>query len=707
MENIIAKEIGPQGLDSNILQFLEEKQHLLNLSDAIVYYGFPVFRDYEENSVKSNFTILSPSHGIVLLKSSSDGLVEDDDAELSQLFTFIETALRRSKIMRISKRKLAIELESFLFLDDCHDDSALESPVIDSLDHLFNTIKNMETEERMDEKLIAEARAIIEGGKALARSIKRNSGSADPGNKLNVLIELEQEVHNFDLEQRKVAISLINGPQRIRGLAGSGKTVVLAMKAAHIHLQYPEKRILFTFYTKSLYGMIKESVSRFYRHFAGVDPDWDCIDILHAWGGKQVDGVCFNTCAEHQIKSLNLDEAKVINRSDPFAAVCEHINRIPLIPKYDYILIDEAQDLPNSFFQICYQLAFGDTGADKNIVWAYDELQSIFNVYRRSPAELFGVDEGDNTRIDLKRLAANLEFDQSNDLVLHRCYRNPLEVLVTAHALGFAIYGKKPVQMLENRAHWEDVGYRVIGDEELVVGKQVHIARDRNNSPLSINHYQDVADLIQCEEFDDLQLESLWIVDEIKKGISEGLNPDDILVISLDDRHAKSYFAKISRELSLVNIRTNNLLVSGAAAPPFRLENMVTLSTVHRAKGNEAALVFAAGIDAVFPERALRSGRNKLFTAMTRTRAWLRLSGVGKRARFFFNEIKLSLQNLPELVFCVPDKDEIETIQRDLEAKAPEIARFREMVGKLRKKGYSDAEIQMELGFDAGVTEDE
>lgn len=46
---------------------------------------------------------------------------------------------------------------------------------------------------------------------------------------------------------KKAAFEIPEGPQRIRGLAGSGKTIVLALKAAYLHTQYPDMKIAVTF----------------------------------------------------------------------------------------------------------------------------------------------------------------------------------------------------------------------------------------------------------------------------------------------------------------------------------------------------------------------------------------------------------------------------------------------------------------------------
>ena len=700
MEKIIATELPPHGLDNDVLDYLERDSSELSLDDAIVYYGFPVFKDYEDLSVKSKFAILSPVHGLILLYTSNIHDLEGDDDNLGQLYSFVEASMKKSKILRRSKRELKVNLDSYLYAQNATDSDSLDNDVLSSLLGIKEILNDCALDNAYSQDIFDEVRSIVEGAKALSRASKRMAISEDPTTKLNVLIALENEVSNFDLEQRKVAISLINGPQRIRGLAGSGKTVVLAMKAAHIHLQHADKKILFTFYTKSLYGLIRESIAHFYRHFAGSEPNWDNIDILHSWGGKSIEGVYYNACLDNSVPNMTLQDAKVRNFNDPFSAACADLICHDITPKYDYILVDEAQDLPNEFFRMCYKLAVGDSGRNKNIVWAYDELQSIFNVYQRTPEELFGADETGKPLVDLKLFRENLSYGQGNDLVLYKCYRNPLEILLTAHALGFGLYSEKPVQMLENEDHWRDVGYNLV-DGSLDVGTQVTITRDRENSPLSIYEYQAPDQVLQCYRSSSLQDECQWIANNIKSAINEGLRAHDIMVIVLDDRLAKRYFSEISLLLSEVGIRSNNLLVSYASAPPFKLDDMVTLSTVHRAKGNEAAMVFAAGMDAIYPSRQTRSGRNKIFTAFTRTKAWLRVSGWGDKAQLFFNEITMSLANSPSLIFNVPDSKEIECIQRDLDSRPQEITKLQNAVGELRDMGYSEEEIQeqMELMF--------
>lgn len=151
---------------------------------------------------------------------------------------------------------------------------------------------------------------------------------------------LERDIALLDEEQHKVAIQIAPGPQRIRGLAGTGKTVILAMKAANIHLRYPDKRVLFTFNTQSLYNQAKRLITRFYRTNSDKDPDWDYLHIRHGWGGSTRSGVYYDFCRRVGADPFTLTSARATSRSEPFATCCRHALSLSPEPFYDYILVD-------------------------------------------------------------------------------------------------------------------------------------------------------------------------------------------------------------------------------------------------------------------------------------------------------------------------------------------------------------------------------
>ena len=102
-------------------------------------------------------------------------------------------------------------------------------------------------------------RSVIQGATNLHKP--SNIPSADIATLGAAIKELDKRIAALDDDQERVALEIAPGPQRIRGLAGTGKTVLLAMKAANIHILNPGKKILFTFNTQSLYNQARELIS--------------------------------------------------------------------------------------------------------------------------------------------------------------------------------------------------------------------------------------------------------------------------------------------------------------------------------------------------------------------------------------------------------------------------------------------------------------
>src|SRR5262249_27803884 len=82
---------------------------------------------------------------------------------------------------------------------------------------------------------VVERTATIRPQKKRANVSKQNSRGA-------ILRHIEKNIANLDAWQKRAAIEMPAGAQRIRGLAGSGKTIVLALKAAFLHSREPNWR---------------------------------------------------------------------------------------------------------------------------------------------------------------------------------------------------------------------------------------------------------------------------------------------------------------------------------------------------------------------------------------------------------------------------------------------------------------------------------
>jgi superfamily I DNA and RNA helicase len=217
--------------------------------------------------------------------------------------------------------------------------------------------------------------------------------------------------------------------------------------------------------------------------------------------------------------------------------------------------------------------------------------------------------------------------------------------------------------MLENEEHWRDVGYEVeVGPLE--PGVEVQILRPTRNSISLMSDAQTIDQLIEAAAFDNMEEEIASVVDAIMGQIADGLRPDDIVVAVVDDRNARAYLREVSDGLARRQVACNNIH-EAFGVPDFQVEDRVTLTTVHKAKGNEGFAVHVIGVDAVFANPS-KTNRNRLFTAMTRAKAWLRVTGVGEPASRLASEIEQAKGNSPRLKFLYPSRADLDTMKRDL-----------------------------------------
>jgi superfamily I DNA and RNA helicase len=169
-------------------------------------------------------------------------------------------------------------------------------------------------------------------------------------------------------------------------------------------------------------------------------------------------------------------------------------------------------------------------------------------------------------------------------------------------------------------------------------------------------------ELIEQYNAQSMEDETDWIISSISGFLKQGLSPEDIMIVALDDRHMKRYFKEPSAKLASIGVASNNIHADPYSDPLFTIPDKVTLSTIYRAKGNESAVVFVIGVDAI--SLKTREDRNKLFTALIRTKAWRRVSGMQGSTGPIIEEMSMAEQHFPSLRFTMPDLSELNMIQR-------------------------------------------
>ncbi len=669
---------------NELINLFQEKSNELNIRNSVLYYNYPYFRDYEDQLIEPNILLIS-KYGIYIIWVIDDVRIDNTtqveiNEKIEQLVVTLQSKLMINRVLRRFKKKtFDYVIDPIIYAPLLSEDFVSEYRIINNDNSVIEYLKGqIEKIAEYDEQEYQELRATIEGSKSIIKKKKRDVTSKETkGYRIN---ELEKEIALFDRNQRIIVSDPIKGPTRIRGLAGSGKTIILTMKAAYVHLHDPNAEIIYTFWTKSLYQQIRSWIAKFYSHFSnGEKPNWNKIHVLHGWGSKQKNGVYRDTCLSNNIKPLSLSDLN--EYLDPFDIACKQLMKeIELKPKYDYILIDEGQDFPASFIQICMRLV-----KENKFVLAYDDQQSIFQRQAPNPGDIFGYDENGKPKDKF-----------SLDIILEKVYRNPREILICAHALGFGIYGEKMVQVIEDMDYWGDIGY-IVKEGEALSGSIIKVERPEKNSLTYISSHFKPEEIIKVVIGEDLEDELQKLVQLITNDIYvENLNPDDILVIAVNDFSAKSVLKKLSEELENVGIKTNDIHSDPFNIMNFFIKDEITLSTIHKAKGNEAYSVYIIGVDFLFRNPTLLK-RNRLFTAITRSKAWVTLTGIGDYAENCKDEIEKALSNFPFLIFKYPSEEEIKKIRRELSFDSAKKIKKYKLLGELIAKfgeEFSDEELE-------------
>lgn len=499
------------------------------------------------------------------------------------------------------------------------------------------------------------------------------SSSTSRGGKLK---NLEDSIANLDNQQSQAVIETVEGVQRIRGLAGSGKTIVLALKAAYLHAQHPEWKIAVTFNTRSLKGQFRQLINTFYIEQTNDEPDWENLQIIHAWGasgGNEKNGLYYYFCLQHNIEYMDFSTARhKFGNNDTFGKICEKAikDAEEYKPTYDAILIDEAQDFSPSFLIMCYELL----KKPKRLVYAYDELQNLSLQSLPAPEKLFGPYPDGRPRVQFTTREAG---QPQQDIILQKCYRNSRPALVAAHALGFGIYrepnpsiGTGLVQMFEQSSLWQDIGYE-INDGELSEGKHVVLQRTSKSSPEFLEKHSEIDDLLMFKTFSSLAEQSDWVANEIEKNLkTDELRPDDIIVINPNPFTTREAVAPIRALLFEKQISSHTAGIDTSPDVFFSNDNSVAFTGIYRAKGNEAAMVYVINAQSCYNSSVdMAKIRNQLFTAITRSKAWVRVVGVGASMKGLVSEYAKVKEKDFKLDFIYPTEEQrkhLKIINRDM-----------------------------------------
>jgi superfamily I DNA and RNA helicase len=343
MVNVVRGDVAKPVSSRRLAEYFERRSDI----NGSLYMGYPIIGT-SQGGYQIDAILVSKEHGVVIF-SIVEGIENNFNLEETQdeSVNKIQSKLLQHNALT-KKRKLMIEIGVLTFApawsqkpEGISDDDYPVALNETDLDKFLNS-QSWNNNDYF-EQLSSVIQAITSIRKRKQRNYIQREDSR--GAKLG---KLEDSIANLDRNQSAAVIETVEGVQRIRGLAGSGKTIVLALKVAYLHAKHPDWDIAVTFNTRSLKGQFKQLINMFSIEHTSEEPDWKKVTIIHAWGSPSMGGIYYEICKRHNIEYRDLNAAKRLVNSYglEFDAVCEEaLGKIKNFEQYyDAILIDEAQD---------------------------------------------------------------------------------------------------------------------------------------------------------------------------------------------------------------------------------------------------------------------------------------------------------------------------------------------------------------------------
>ncbi|MDR1640484.1 MAG: ATP-binding domain-containing protein [Clostridiales bacterium] len=465
----------------------------------------------------------------------------------------------------------------------------------------------------------------------------------------------------LDQNQIRAVTETVEGVQCMRGLSGSGKSTVLALKAAYIHACHPDWKIGVTFSTRSARSDYLTAIEYFYNDQTGRNVNWENIKVCQAWGaakGKNEDEGMYSifTSINHLVHYEYTDAKRELGWFDPFGDACERAildynNKSKEI--FDVMLVDEAHDFPAHFLRMCYVML----KSPKRLVFTYDELQNFRTQSVQPPETYFS--NGDNGMPAIS-LYLSVGYERVARIVLDGCYERPPVILSAAHALAFGIYREPPLgevsltQMFDNIQIWNDLGYELL-DGRLDYGERVVIGRRP-----AIPKQPDIDDQIVFRSFKSKESLDNWVVEEVKKNLADDeLRAQDILIIVPE---VLSFFASISAIKNKLDKEMIKCHVVGKDTPQYKFWNgeSIAICNLYQARSHEAAMVYVIDANTSWHSKyEMTLIRNQLYSAMTRSKTWVRVVGAGKDMDLLVEEYERAKSKDFKFDFVYPKKEQL------------------------------------------------
>ena len=198
----------------------------------------------------------------------------------------------------------------------------------------------------------------------------------------------------------------------------------------------------------------------------------------------------------------------------------------------------------------------------------------------------------------------------------------------------------------------------------LELGAHLRVRRRSESYPQYFVDWLDPADAILAKVFPSEEKQYAELAKSIQTNLEDDeLDYTDILIVIPDTWTSKKVGARIMKALMEKKILSHLVGVTTSRDEIFK-SSSIAITHIHRAKGNEAPMVYFVNAEHCQSGFELNRKRNILFTGITRSRCWVRIFGVGPRMTALAAELDAVRNENFELDFEYPDQQQIKRLAR-------------------------------------------
>ena len=171
------------------------------------------------------------------------------------------------------------------------------------------------------------------------------------------------DIKTMDLHQENLAKQIGDKNRLIRGVAGSGKTIILASRAKMLSKQNPDWKILILCYNISLANAIQQMINHMLN-----EPE-DLFDFNPDTKNVQNQNIIVRNFHSWLKNDLKINESQLPSMIDKLE------KNEAILPTYDAVLIDEGQDFEADWLRLVSLLINADT---QSLLLVEDRAQTIY-----------------------------------------------------------------------------------------------------------------------------------------------------------------------------------------------------------------------------------------------------------------------------------------------------------------------------------------